>query len=207
MLGSNAVECVAFCTFTERKLLPYSTSYNVNRILDIGNFIYNASAYYSQSILALDELPIQVSYDGIRFKLCMGDIQHAMLSDITTLEVNLTNMFANYKHVLYVISGYCIAIKYVSGKYYIFDSHKCDERGAVHSEGKACVIELKDFHMMVVYLFKMYNNKQNLQYDMLPLNVITEVELSRNPQHILCEMRPLPVLYSGNDASGRNVNG
>ena len=163
---------------------------DIDNILDLGNNIYEAcSSYFEVEILAGDELPTDITYDGVRYKVARGRMRYGFLDDFHNLTYQVTNVFSNYKQAFFICKGYTVMIKYANGYYFLFDSHKKDKFGRKHADGKASVMRFKNFSEMLKYLANLFKSTTREQYDVVPIQIEKELCKSGISADIRCHFR------------------
>ena len=182
--------CVAFAVHSHGQCVDSFQWKGIDKILDSGNKIYEqCSDFYEKEILAGDELPRYVTYGDIRYKLSVGQFRFGFLQDQTNLTYHVTNAFCMYTSMLFMCKGFTVILKYCSGHYYIFDSHKKDKYGRAHADGKSSVMKFTHFHEMITYLVKHFSSENREQYDLVPLAISSElVKTGTNPE-IKCHFK------------------
>ena len=181
---------LAFSVYSETYDVLSTKRRDIDNILDLGNNIYEAcSSYFEVEILAGDELPTDITYDGVRYKVARGRMRYGFLDDFHNLTYQVTNVFCNYKQAFFICKGYTVMIKYANGYYFLFDSHKKDKFGRKHADGKASVMRFKNFSEMLKYLANLFKSTTREQYDVVPIQIEKELCKSGISADIRCHFR------------------
>ena len=182
--------CLGFMIYSDKLNLLKLKSRDVDIILDIGNDIYEScSSHYEVEILAGDEIPTDITYDGVRYKLARGQMRYGFIQDFRSLTFQITNVFCTYTHMILICKGYSVMLKYVNGHYFLFDSHKKDKFGRKHADGKASVIRFNTFNEMIQYVSVLFQSDKREQYDIVPIQVKQELAKAGSSRDIRCYFR------------------
>ena len=182
--------CIGFSVYTEKRDMLSLKSKDIDNVLDLGNHVYEAcSSHYEVEILAGDELPTEICYDGVRYKLARGHMRYGFLDDFRNLTFQLTNVFCTYTQTLFICKGYTVLVKYSNGHYFLFDSHKKDSSGRKHANGRASVMRFQNFSEMIQYISRLFHSENREQYDIVPIQINQELAKSGMSPAIRCFFR------------------
>ena len=181
---------VGFALYSETiDLLKLKTN-DINTILDLGNDIYEAcSLHYEKEILAGDELPTDITYNGIRYRVGRGQMRYGFIQDFRNLTFQVTNVFCTYTQTLLICKGYTVMLKFSNGQYFLFDSHKKDKFGRKHADGKASIMRFRTFSAMLKYVSLLFQSETREQYDLVPIQLKQELAKSGSSPDIRCYFR------------------
>ena len=178
---------LAFSIHTTKRTVESLKRYDLDVILDRGNQIYEqCSQEHEAEILAPEQIPNVVNYDGLRYNVNVGQCRYGFISNMTKLTYQLTNVFCTYQSTFFVCKGYTIMLKCESGNYYMFDSHKKDKRARPHPDGKCTLLKFLNFHDMIKYLVRLYHSDVREQYDIVPLKLSLEMLKTGATSDIRC---------------------
>ena len=195
MYGSSAgKQCtamsLAFSVYNHQKSPSQVRYRDMDNILNIGNVIYEyCSNHFETEILAADEIPTDITFEGLRYKLAIGQVRYGFIQDKHNLVFHFTNVFCTYEQAFFICNGYTVMLKYSQGQYFVFDSHKKDRFGRKHADGKSSIITFVDFNEMVRYLTKLHENVQRVQYDLVPLKITSELAKTGTRPEVRCHFR------------------
>ena len=179
--------CLGFAVYSDKIDPGKLKRRDLDNILDIGNDIYEAcSTHYESEILAGDELPTHMTYDGVRYKVGRGQMRYGFIQDFRNLTFQATNVFCTYTQTIFICKGYSVMLKYVGGRYYLFDSHKKNKFGSKCADGKASVIRFNTFSEMLRYLSQLFHSDTREQYDIVPIHLKVELAKAGSSRDIRC---------------------
>ena len=192
-------QCVAmgasFLMYCTTKEVAIFNRYDVNSILDTGNLIYQQVFDHVQhELLSVDELPGFISKGDVRYKFELGLLRYGDITTARSLTYQLANVFANYTNAFFVCNGMCITLKFLSGKYYLYDSHNRNRHGLQASEGVACVITFSMFHLLCTHLQKLLGHATIPQFEIWPCSLQREIKSNNVGDEVFCDMA-VPIFH------------
>ena len=88
----------------------------------------------------------------------------------------------------------CITLKFVGGKYYLYDSHNRNKHGLQSSEGVACLITFSMFHLLCTHLQKLLGHATIPQFEIWPCSLQREIKSNTVGDQVFCDMS-VPIFH------------
>ncbi|MCG8077009.1 MAG: hypothetical protein JAY75_12290, partial [Candidatus Thiodiazotropha taylori] len=188
--------CNAICMLAYMTVNEIHNSSSLDEILHDGDSLYKkvvsdlkAQKKFSHALLSLDEMPECFKTKTQDFFITKQPILSGVLVQnfeergLPTLHCALESALTQVSSVLLTVGAICSAVVKHNDKYMFFDSHSHGEDCLSASDGSSILIDFPSLEDLISYLYALYDSMSidtSLQFDLLPLTVRQNEQLSSN---------------------------